>query len=284
MKRGSPHSGRFFLAAPTLRRQTGVQRVEIRGGKPMFRSWKKFFGCVLAVGAISGAHDVMAQSTIFNIPTTDTVVPGKGYFEFDYFAQAPGIEDVGRTQIFVPRIIVGLAPNLEAGVNIANFRYPGPSSSTYSYFQPNVKYKFLAVDDQGVAASGGLIWYTPINNRDGQDSYGLVYGNFSKKIMSSSYGPRITFGPYGIVGASDGYYGTKAGAIVGYEQPIHARASIVADWFSGVSGFGYFTPGISITLPRASLLNIGYSLGNDSYKDPSNNNRYLFIYYGITFP
>jgi hypothetical protein len=41
---------------------------------------------------------------------------------------------------------------------------------------------------------------------------------------------------------------------------------------------------VSITLPRSSLLNIGYSIGNDSYSDPSNNNRYLFVYYGITFP
>jgi hypothetical protein len=41
---------------------------------------------------------------------------------------------------------------------------------------------------------------------------------------------------------------------------------------------------VSFTLPRNSLLNIGYSSGNDSYSDPSNNNRYLFVYYGITFP
>ena len=32
-----------------------------------------------------------------------------------------------------------------------------------------------------------------------------------------------------------------------------------------------------------SLLNVGYSIGNDSYSSPSNNNRLLFIYYGITF-
>jgi hypothetical protein len=96
--------------------------------------------------------------------------------------------------------------------------------------------------------------------------------------------PRITFGPYGIVGANDNYIGTKAGAIVGLEQPIHAKATIVADWLSGVSGVGYFTPGVSFTLPRNSLLNVGYALGNDSYSDPSNNNRYLFVYYAITFP
>jgi len=103
-------------------------------------------------------------------------------------------------------------------------------------------------------------------------------------VNTGDYGPRITFDPYGIVGASQSYFGTRAGAIVGYEQPIHAKASIVADWFSGVSGFGYFTPGISITLPRNGLLNVGYSIGNDSWGVPNRNNRFLFIYYGVTFP
>jgi hypothetical protein len=30
-----------------------------------------------------------AQSTIFNVPTTDTVAKGKVYFEFDYLPQIP---------------------------------------------------------------------------------------------------------------------------------------------------------------------------------------------------
>jgi hypothetical protein len=231
----------------------------------------------IALGRVAAA-----QSTLMNIPTTDAVSPKKGYFEFDYLLQAPATEGIGRLQVFAPRIVAGIAPNLEVGANFFNYHYNG--SDTFSYFQPNAKYRFWANDDSGLAMSAGMIWYTPINHRDGVDSYGLVYGNFSKKVKSSDYGPRITFGPYGIVGAEDSYYGTKVGAIVGYEQPIHPRISIVADWFSGVSGFGYFTPGVSFVLPYNGLFNIGYSLGNDSYKDPSNNNRFLFMYYGVTFP
>jgi hypothetical protein len=231
--------------------------------------YTNYLKCVLVLTVIvTLGQTAMAQSTIFNIPTTDTVASKKGYFEFDYVPQMPVTEGAGRIQVFAPRIVVGIAPNLEAGVNVFNYRYGGDPSSTFSYFQPNIKYKFAASDDKGLAASAGLIWYTPINHREGADSYGLVYGNFSKKVKTGAYGPRITFGPYGIVGAVDSYYGTKAGAIVGYEQPIHAKASIVADWFSGVSGFGYFTPGVSITLPHNGLLNIGYMIGNDSYSDP----------------
>src|SRR5689334_7763819 len=238
----------------------------------------------LAVAAVfAGVSTAKAQSTIFNIPTTDTVSPKKGYFEFDYLIQTPATDGVDRVKVYAPRLVVGVAKNLEAGVNFFNYDLPGPEA-TFSYAQPNLKYKFYSNDDNGWAAAAGIIGYLPINHRDGADSYGLVYGNVSKKIKTGNYGPRIHVGPYGIVGAEESYYGTKAGAIVGYEQPVTSKVSIVADWFSGVSGFGYFTPGVSIVLPKNGLLNIGYSLGNDSYSDPGNNNRYFFAYYGITFP
>jgi hypothetical protein len=256
-------------------------RLRFSGIMPLLHRGVTGFVVLIAIVAFAGT--AMAQSTIFNIPTTDTVAPKKGYFEFDFLLQAPATEGAGRTQVYAPRIVVGVAPNLEVGANVFNYRVGDPST-TFSYFQPNVKYKFAANDDKGIAASAGLIWYTPINHREGVDSYGLIYGNFSKKVKSGSYGPRITFGPYGIVGAVDEYVGTKAGAIVGIEQPVHSKVSIVADWFSGVSGLGYLTPGVSFTLPRNGLLNIGYSIGNDSYDEPKNNNRYFFAYYGITFP
>jgi hypothetical protein len=136
-----------------------------------------------------------------------------------------------------------------------------------------------------VAASAGAILYTPINNRDGQFTSSLVYANLSKKVKTGSYGPRFHAGPYGVLIKDEANYaGPKAGAILGYEQPLHAKASFVADWFSGKNGFGYFTPGMSFTLPRSGLLNIGYAIGNDSWEnDNATKNRYLFIYYGMTF-
>ena len=240
----------------------------------------------LFVSAVVAAlHEpVIAQSTLFNIPTTDTVSAKKGYFEFAYLIQAPQ-STAGRQHWFAPRIVAGLAPNLEAGANVFNQHIPGdPDATTFSFLQPNIKYRFAASQHKGLAAAAGIIWFTPLNQRESSDSFGLVYGSFSKNVKTGSYGPRITFGPYGIVGSADSYSGTKAGAIVGYEQPIHAKARIVADWFSGVSGFGYFTPGISITLPRNGVFAVGYSIGNDSYSDPHNNNRFFFVYYGITFP
>src|SRR5262245_20402411 len=46
----------------------------------------------LVMGLTAGAMTVKpaaAQSTIFNIPSTDTVAKSKGYFEFDYVMQLP---------------------------------------------------------------------------------------------------------------------------------------------------------------------------------------------------
>jgi len=75
----------------------------------------------------------------------------------------------------------------------------------------------------------------------------------------------------------------SAAWILGYEQPVHPKASIVADWFSG-KNYLATSPGMSFTLPGSGLLNIGYAIGNDSWADSNaTKNRYLFIYYGITF-
>jgi hypothetical protein len=72
--------------------------------------------------------------------------------------------------------------------------------------------------------------------------------------------------------------------ILGYEQPLSKKISFVADWYSGKNYYGYFTPGLSITLPGNGLFNAGYSIGNDSWANSNaTKNRYVFLYYGITF-
>jgi hypothetical protein len=238
---------------------------------------KTILGLVIAL-SLMVSHQAMGQSTLFNIPSTDAVSAKKVYAEFDFFAQMPATEGVDRLYVYAPRVVVGAGAGVEAGANVAFFHTSG---STQSYLQPNVKWRFFGSDDKGLAASAGTILYAPMNNTDTADTFGIVYGNFSKKFKSGNYGPRITAGPYGIYSGGDAWAGPKAGAIVGYEQPIHPKVTLVADWFSGQNFFGYFTPGVSFTLPHTSLLNVGYSIGNDSYD--GNNNRLLFIYYGIAF-
>lgn len=238
------------------------------------RSRNVFLGLVMVI--LLGGQAAMAQSTLFNIPSTDAVSRGKVYAEFDFFAQMPTTSGTSRLYVYVPRGVVGLGGGVEAGANLALYHTSG---STQSYIQPNVKWR-IGDDDKGLAASGGTILYIPTNNGSTVDTFGLVYGNFSKKVKTGNYGPRFTIGPYGVYD-TDGWSGPKAGVIAGYEQPVHSKVTLLADWFSGKNAFGYFTPGVSFTLPHSSLLNVGYSIGNDSYD--GNNNRLLFIYYGITF-
>ena len=53
----------------------------------------------------------------------------------------------------------------------------------------------------------------------------------------------------------------------------------VTGTFAGVN----VGPGISIT-GGPNIFNVGYSIGNDSWQNSNaSKNRYLFIYYGITF-
>ena len=188
--------------------------------------------------------------------------------------------------------MVGVSNSVEVGVNFPTFATRSTAgNSTSPYFQPNIKWKLYSNDDAGVAVAAGGLLNTPMNNRDGQDSWAMLYSLVSKKVKTGNYGPRFHAGPYGIVSGNQypangpvSFVGPRAGVILGYEQPIHSKASIVADFFSGENFFGYFTPGISISLPGSGLLNVGYMIGNDSWKNNNGTkNRYLMIYYGVTF-
>jgi len=242
----------------------------------------------LAVAAVSLllAGSAKAQSTLFNIPSTDTVAPSKVYVEFDFLPQAPRADD-GAITIFNPRAVVGLPHNVEVGVNFPIYHYGDPGSSNFGYIQPNIKWKFFNNDAVGAAASAGVVVNTPLNSREGQGTWSYIYGNVSKKIPAAK-GARVTAGGYGVVADQDSgdatFVGTKGGVLLGYEQPLGGPVSFVADWFSGKNSIGYFTPGVSIVLPHSGLLNIGYSIGNDNWKDRDEiKNSYVFVYYGIVF-
>jgi hypothetical protein len=214
-----------------------------------------------------------AQSTLFNIPSTDVVAPKHVYLEFDFVSHLEP-HDEGGFQAYVPRAVFGAGRKVEVGVNVAFLDAEAPDQAVE--LQPNVKYQFYANEDNGVSAAAGGILYTPVANRAGVDTFGLVYTVVSKKVKGA-YGPRITGGGYGLIGRANGN-GSEGGAIVGYEQPVHGRVSFVADWLSGKNRFGYVTPGLSVALPKSSALYAGYSIGNFGRK-----NNALFVYYGITF-
>lgn len=215
-----------------------------------------------------------AQSTLFNIPSTDVVARKKVYFEFDFISHLEDHKD-GGFQAYVPRGVFGLGKRTEVGLNAAFLDTLAPNQSIE--LQPNIKHQFYQNEGNGVTVAGGGILYLPVTNRTGTDTFGLVYTVVSKQVRATR-GPRVTGGAYGLVGRVNGS-GTNGGAIVGYEQPlVPGKISFVADWLSGRNRFGYLTPGFSITVTKTSALYAGYSIGNQGRK-----NNALFVYYGITF-
>jgi hypothetical protein len=55
-----------------------------------------------------------AQQTVFNVPTTDVLDPGKVYFELDISAKP----NDPKFSSFVPRVVVGVGGRVEVGLNI----------------------------------------------------------------------------------------------------------------------------------------------------------------------
>lgn len=234
-------------------------------------------GAALTCTLVAFSGSAIAQSTIFNIPSTDVVAKKKTYFEFDFISHLESTNN-GGFQTYVPRVVFGAGKNVEIGVNVAATHSAAPA---IVYIQPNIKWQYYANEKAGTALTVGAIAYTPLKDRKFNDSYGLFYANASKKF-SGDHGARLTIGGYGVAdydgSGPNGKKATKGGAIVGYEQPLSKKVSFVADWFSGNNALGYVTPGFSFTLPKNGLFNIGYSVGNKAKK-----NNGLFIYYGVTF-
>src|SRR5260370_1317655 len=120
---------------------------------------------------ILSGHIVAAQSTIFNIPSTDVVAKRKVYFEFDFLSHLAKHQN-GGFQSYVPRVVVGIAKNLEAGANVAVTDIGGPKLVE---IQPNIKWQYYNNDKSGVTATFGGIAYLPVKQRAafGNNNFGL---------------------------------------------------------------------------------------------------------------
>jgi hypothetical protein len=213
---------------------------------------------------------VRAQTSIFNVPTTDVLPPGKLTIEADYIAH-PAPYDKAGFQYFGPTIIYGLRKNVEVGLNVF---YTLSSEPDAAEIQPNVKWQFYH-DESGFGAAVGGILFIPFKNRATTNVKAMLYTTFSKQFKTD--GPRVTTGAYTFVGRMEEGE-TRGGVLLGYEQPLNRKLTFVADWYSGNNDFGYAAAGLGLTLPKDSYLYAGYSFGNQG-----RGNNWLGIYLGRTF-
>src|SRR5437588_1554674 len=221
------------------------------------------------------APHAAAQSTILNTPSTDVVAPKKVYVDMDFITNyAWQRDDDSKYVNYAPRVVVGVARNLEAGVNVSFTHVPGGGQPIE--LQPNAKWQFYQNEQRGLAAAAGCIWYLPITHRAGTDTVGQCYSVASKKV-SGDLGPRFTGGGYVLIGANKAER-TKAGATVAYEQPFSKRTGLLLDWLSGDNRFGSVSPGLYILTPHNGSLSAGYTIANHG-----RGKNALFVYYGTQF-
>jgi hypothetical protein len=227
---------------------------------------------LVVVCLLLATASVAAQSTVFNIPSTDVQAPGKVYLETDFLMHYGSIRE-GGYQTYGPRVVVGLPGNTEVGVNAF---YTRALPAEPIDIQPNFKWQFYADEKRGLAFAAGVLISTPVTRRSLGRTNAELYVVGSKSFKGS-YGPRVTFGGYHLVGSLEDDI-DKTGVLLGLEQPITKRLSFVTDWSSGNNDYGYLVVGTGVTLSTKSLLYAGYNFGNQG-----RSNNHLGVFYGYTF-
>ena len=215
---------------------------------------------------------ISAQSTIFNIPSTDVLPETKFYVEADFISHFDRYKN-GGFQTYGYRTVYGVKRKLEVGVN---FFYTRNGVNAPMEIQPNFKYKVFQKEKYGLAVTTGALFFVPLTKSAGRRTFGMVYTNASK-VVKQARGLRVTGGFYQVVGAEKDF-GTKTGVIIGIEQPIKGKLNFVADWYSGKNRFGYSAAGLSYTIRKNHFLMVGYNFGNSG-----RGNNALSAFYGFTY-
>ncbi len=236
---------------------------------------KFLVGRFLFFGLLLSAFDsaIAAQSTIFNIPSTDVVTEKTAYLEADFLAHFDSTNR-GGFQTYGYRMVYGLRKKLEVGANF--FISRNGSKTSPKEFQPNFKWQVYKSERRGIGVSTGAMFFVPLDKSAGTRTFGLFYSNVSK-IINRANGMRLTGGFYRLVGARRGI-GTRTGAIAGIEQPIVRRLTFLADWYSGNNRFGYSAAGFGLAVTKRQFLYAGYNVGN-----VGRGNNYFSAYYGLNF-
>ena len=225
------------------------------------------------IGLLScSVYSASAQSTVFNTPSTDVVARGRFYLEADFMAHLSSYES-GGYQLYGSRALYGASRHTEVGLNAF---YVRTESTGPVVLQPNFKWKFFYDESKGVAAAAGMVLSVPVTHRASTTTHGMIYGVASKNVKGS-FGPRLTAGGYGLVGAfADGT--TRQGVLLGYEQPLIKHVTFITDWSSGNNDLGYLAAGVGISVSRRSALYLGYNTGNHG-----RGNNSIGIFYGFNF-
>jgi fructose-1,6-bisphosphatase len=139
--------------------------------------------------ALSSFYGISAQSTVFNIPSTDIQTPRRFYVEADFMAHFSSF-DAGGYQLFGPRVVYGLSKHAEVGVNAF---WVNTEPAEPIEIQPNIKFQLYKNESQGIAVSTGALAFIPVTQRSSGTTRAMIYSVASKSVKGA-HGPRITLG------------------------------------------------------------------------------------------
>jgi len=207
---------------------------------------------------------VLAQETVFNVPSGDVLDRGKVYGEFDVTYRHS--QDLAT---FTPRLVVGIGKSVEAGFNIAGLSTSDKQQTTLS---PTVKWKPYDGGKNGWAFLIGDDVFVPVQNRT-YDAGNYFYAEFTKHWKT---GTRITFGAYhftrDVVARAQ-----RAGGQFAFEQTLNKRLTFATDWYTGGHTSGYVTPGVVFKITSKLTFYGTYQIGN---RGASNGNHQMLVELG----
>jgi hypothetical protein len=142
--------------------------------------------------------------------------------------------------------------------------------------QPNLKFKAYQNEKLGLTISGGAIGYIPLKGGRIGDTQAAAYA-VAGKSFDNKWTPQLSAGAYELLGRHPEQT-SRRGFLLGVEQPVHKRITLIADWATGKNRLGYAAAGVGVTLTKRSYLYSAYYFGNEGRANNS-----LGIYYGFGF-
>ncbi len=227
---------------------------------------------ILIALACLGTCALTAQTSVFNIPSADTLEKKSTYVEADYYGHFDSYENGGFHQ-FGPTVVYGLTDDLEIGANLLylkDINRPGVE------LQPNIKWRFYQNKKAGVNAAAGTILFVPLTKAAGSAPSAMFYASVSKSFKDGQ-GTKLTGGIYTSAGSRDDIR-TRTGVMLGLDQPITDKVFLMADWASGNNRLGYASLGLGYQTAKNQYIAAGYSIGNSSRA-----NNYFTAIYAVTF-
>jgi len=234
----------------------------------------RLLACLAALLALAlppASREARAQTSLWTVPTAESLPEGKTYLEFDFDAHPTSYEK-GGFQSYGVFLVRGVGKNVEVGANVY-FLKDGDGETEPVELQSDIKWRFH--DKKGLQAAVGGILFAPVG-RGGSDTVGMLYATATQTVERMN-GAEFTGGGYRLVGQNrEG--GSRAGALVGYFQPVTSKLCFLADWNSGRNRFGYGAAGFGLDVSKNGVLYSAYYFGNEGRA-----NNFFGVYYGHRF-